>query len=214
MNSDSSIKRIVEHTLQQNPDLDASAIEVTVKNGVVTLAGFVPSYSQIFEAEHAVKKVAGVANIIRVHLPEHDERPDPELAREAVNAMEDQLPASSRNIRVVVRDGWITLEGEVGSDFHRERAEAAVRQIKAVQGMVNSILVRPKVSAEDLKKRIAEAFMRDAQVDGNWIRVEVHDDEVVLNGTVHAWFERGEAERLAWSTPEVKKVVDKITVMS
>jgi hypothetical protein len=30
---------------------------------------------------------------------------------------------------------------------------------------------------EDLKKRIAEAFMRDAQVDANWIRVEVHDDE-------------------------------------
>jgi osmotically-inducible protein OsmY len=48
--------------------------------------------------------------------------------------------------------------------------------------------------------------MRDAQVDGNWIRVEVHDDEVVLNGTVHAWFEREEAERLAWSTQGVKKV--------
>jgi hypothetical protein len=108
MNSDSSVKRIVEHTLQQNPEIDASATGLMVRNGVVTLAGFVPSYSQKFEAERAVKKVAGVAgvaNIIRVHLPEHDERPDPELAREAVNAIKGQLPGSFRNIRVVVRDG-------------------------------------------------------------------------------------------------------------
>jgi osmotically-inducible protein OsmY len=85
-----------------------------------------------------------------------------------------------------------------------------VRQITGVQGVVNSILVRPKLSAEDLKKKIAEASMLDTQVDGNWIRVEVDDDEVVLNGTVHACFECEEAERLAWSIKGVKKIADKL----
>jgi osmotically-inducible protein OsmY len=85
-----------------------------------------------------------------------------------------------------------------------------MQQITGVQGVVNSILVRSKLSAEDLKMKIAEASMRDTQVDGNWIRVEVDDDEVVLNGTVHACFEYEEAERLAWSIKGVKKIADKL----
>ena len=45
MRSDSDIKRDVEDELHWDPDLDATDIAVTVKSGIVTLAGFTRSYS-------------------------------------------------------------------------------------------------------------------------------------------------------------------------
>ncbi|HYZ32903.1 MAG TPA: BON domain-containing protein, partial [Crenalkalicoccus sp.] len=87
MRSDIDIKRDVEAELQSDPDIDATDIAVAVKNGVVTLSGFVRSYSQKWEAERAAKRVAGVvgvANDIEVRLPIFNQRPDPEIARDAV----------------------------------------------------------------------------------------------------------------------------------
>jgi osmotically-inducible protein OsmY len=215
MKSDDEIKKDVEDELRWDPDIDATDIAVSVKNGVVTLAGFVPSYAQKFQAESDVKRVAGVvgvANDIEVRVPAFDQRPDPEIARDAVDALKNKLPFSSQNIKVVVHDGWITLEGEAEWNYQRERAEDAVRWIKGVKGVVNSIDVKPKVTPTEIKRKIEEAFKRSAEVDANQIQVETHDGEVVLKGTVHSWFEREEAERAAWSAPGVRKVEDRITI--
>jgi osmotically-inducible protein OsmY len=215
MKTDDEIKRDVEEELRWDPDIDATDIAVAVKDGVVTLTGFVPSYSQKFQAEMDAKRVAGVvavANDIEVRVPALDQRPDPEIARDAVQALRNQLPYSSQNIKVVVHDGWITLEGEVEWNYQRERAEDAVRWVKGVKGVVNSIQVKPKVTPTDIKKKIEEAFMRHAEIDADQIEVETRDGEVVLKGTVHSWFEREEAERAAWSAPGVKKVEDHITI--
>ena len=96
MPSDEEIKRNVEDELRWDPDLDDENIVVGVKDGIVTLAGFVHSYVDKYLAEKAVKRVAGVAGIandIEVRLPIGDERPDPEIARDALNAITNQLPA-------------------------------------------------------------------------------------------------------------------------
>lgn len=84
MRSDSDIKRDVELELQWDPDISSDDIGVAVKDGVVTLTGFVRSYSEKYEAERDAKRVSGVvglANDIEVRLPSSDERPDPEIAR-------------------------------------------------------------------------------------------------------------------------------------
>src|SRR5919206_4142195 len=82
MKSDSEIERDVKDELSWNPDLDATDIAVSVKEGVVTLTGFARSYTDKFEAEAAAKRVSGVvaiANDIEVRMPSADERPDPEI---------------------------------------------------------------------------------------------------------------------------------------
>ena len=92
MRSDSDIKRDVEEELLFDPDIDATDIGVAVTNGVVTLAGFVKSYAEKFEAEAAAKRVAGVvglANDLEVRLPGAVERPDPDIARDAVAGIQD-----------------------------------------------------------------------------------------------------------------------------
>ena len=98
MRSDLDIKRDVEQELESDPDIDATDVAVALKSGVVTLSGFVRSYGQGWEAEAAAKRVAGVlgvANDIEVRLPVLNQRPDPEIARDAVSSIQTQLPYSA-----------------------------------------------------------------------------------------------------------------------
>jgi len=215
MKPDHEIELDVKDELQWDPNLDATDIAVSVKKGVVTLAGFVKNYADKYEAESAAKRVAGVlgvANDIEVRMPSVDERPDPEIARDAVAAIKSQLPISSENIKVIVKDGWVTLEGQVEWQYQRSTAENSVRRIKGIKGVSNLIQLKPHAQPAEIKRKIQEAFRRNAEVDANRITVEVRGGEVILKGTVRSWIEREEAERTAWAAPGVTKVEDRIVV--
>jgi osmotically-inducible protein OsmY len=215
MRSDSELERDVKEELKWNPDLDSTDIGVSVSKGVVTLTGFVKSYFDRVEAETAAKRVAGVvgvANDIEVRLPNFDERPDPEIARDAVSVLRAQLPLSSEHIKVIVKNGEVILEGEVEWQIQKHAAENAVRRIKGVKNVVNTIQLKPSVKPAEVKTKIVDALRRNAEVDANRIQVETHGGEVILKGTVRSWIEREEAERVAWSAPGVTKVEDRIVV--
>jgi osmotically-inducible protein OsmY len=215
MKSDRDIERDVKEELEWNPDLDASDIALTVTSGVATLAGFVKSYTDKYEAEAAAKRVAGVsgvANDLEVRLPAIDQRPDPDIARDAVAALKNQLPISAEHIKVVVKQGWVNLEGQVEWQYQKNTAANAVRRIKGVRGVTNMILLKPRAEPAEIKRKIQDAFRRNAQVDANRIVVETRSSEVILKGSVRSWIEREEAERVAWSAPGVTMVEDRIVV--
>ena len=142
MRSDSDIKRDVESELRWDPTSTSTDIAVAVRDGDVTLAGFVRSYSQRQQAEDDAKRVvgvAGVANDIEVRLPIVARRPDPQIAREAVAALRAELPYSFEHIKVVVEQGVLTLEGKVEWNYSRERAAQAVRRVRGVKSVRNLI---------------------------------------------------------------------------
>jgi osmotically-inducible protein OsmY len=215
MKSDEEIERDVRDELKWNPNLHAEDIAVSVKDSVVTLTGFTKSYTDRLEAEATAKRVAGVhavANDIEVRLPAIDQRPDPDIARDAVAALKSELPISHDRVKVIVKDGRITLEGEVEWQYQKTSADIAVRKVKGVKGVTNVITVKPKVEPSDIKRKIQEAFKRNAEVDAERITVEANGSEVVLKGTVRSWIEREEAERVAWSAPGITNVEDRIVV--
>ncbi|OSJ30470.1 ornithine aminotransferase [Bradyrhizobium japonicum] len=215
MKSDSEIERDVRDELQWSPDLNAEDIAVSVRDGIVTLVGFTCSYTDRLEAEAAAKRVAGVhavANDIEVRLPTIDQRPDPDIARDAVAALRSELPMSHDKIKVIVKDGWTTLEGAAEWQYQKTTAENVVRKIKGVKGVTNVIQLRPAVQPTDIQRRIQEAFRRSATLDANRISVETRGSEVILKGTVRSWTEREEAERVAWSAPGVTHVEDRIVI--
>lgn len=214
MRSDSDIKQDVEDEIRWTPNIDPTDIAVAVKNGVVTLTGFVRSYGQKYEAEKAAKRVAGVvglANDLEVRLPGVDERPDPDIARDAVAAIKSQLPASEQ-IKVTVNNGWVTLEGEVEWHYQQQSAEKSVRRLKGVKGVSNLIQLKPSVSPAEVKRKIEEAFRRSAEVDAHRVTVEASNGTITLKGAVRSWAERREAERAAWAAPGVTKVLNQLEI--
>jgi osmotically-inducible protein OsmY len=109
-----------------------------------------------------------------------------------------------------VRNGWVTLTGSAAHQFEKSAAELGVRRLYGVKGVANSIVVKPTVSASDVKAKIEEALKRSALIDSQRISVEAREGTVVLTGTVRSLSERDDAERAAWAAPGVTKVDDRL----
>ena len=215
MRTQSDIERDVKAELQWQPGFDATNVAVSVKDGVVTLTGFVRHYRDKYQAERAAARIAGVvgvANDIEVRLPGIDEKPDPELAREVVAALRYRLPELADNVKVVVRNGWVDLEGEMEWQCQRQAAEQAVRWLASVKGVTNRIRVRSAARPDAVKQKIQQALKRNAYVGQGRVTVEANGGDVALGGTVASWPKREEAERVAWSAPGVTNVSNEIAV--
>jgi osmotically-inducible protein OsmY len=154
----------------------------------------------------------GVANDVEVRLPFINKRPDPEIARDVVSAIRSELPYSSEHIKIIVKDGWVTLEGELEWNYQRSRAEQAANRARGVKGMTNMISLKPRVAPFEIKRKIEEALKRRAALDASNITVETDAGEVVLRGSVQSWAERAEAERAAWAAPGVTRVDNRLQV--
>jgi osmotically-inducible protein OsmY len=182
--------------LRWNPDIDATDIGVAVKDGVVTLTGFVRSYIQKVQAERDAKRidgVLGVANDIDVRVPSVDHRPDPEIARHVVAALRADLPFSSENIKITVKRQRVILEGRLEWHYQRDRAELAARRVRGIQGCTDSIKLQPRVAINAINERIDDALTALAAEP---VAEEVQPSgEIVPRGTVRSWAQRDAAER-------------------
>lgn len=214
--TDQDIERDVLTELRWDARLQPNNIAVSVRDGVVTLAGWVDSYNKKWAAERAVHRIRGVravANDIEVRLPVDAQRPDPDIAAAAVRALQWDTFMPADQIQVTVSNGWVTLRGEVEWEYERRAAEHAVRRLTGVRGVTNLITVRPKrPTPEQLRRQIEEALVRSAETDAENINVAVDGDTVILTGRVRSWVERQEAERVAWSAPGVAAVDNRIVV--
>lgn len=215
MNTDRELQERVLKALEFEPSVDAAQIGVSAHKGIITLRGSVPTFYQKTSAERAAAHVFGVqavANDIEVQPNSETRRTDTAIAEAAVNALSWDSAVPPKSVNLTIRDGWVTLTGNVEWRYQRDAAEYTVRRLYGVKGVTNSILVKPRVHIADVKTRIEDAFKRSAEVDAQHVRVEARDGQIVLSGTVRSLSERREAERAAWSAPGVTLVDDRIAV--
>ena len=142
-------------------------------------------------------------------------RHDAELRR-AADAVKAELRLP-KTVVIKVKDSRATLEGEVEHYSQRHEAERAISTIPGIKQVLNRIRLRPSVgsvstSADEIRKRIAERFLRLAELDGREIQVELRDSRIVLQGTVHSVIEASEAEDLAWNVPGIAQVENRLKV--
>jgi len=215
MKTDADIQLDVRAELDWEPSVNATQIGVEVKDGIVTLAGHVTSFSEKWDAERAAQRVSGVKALaveIDVILPGSSKRNDADIARAAENLLDWTSNVPKDRIKIMVEGGWVTLSGEVDWEYQRQAIARSIRHLMGVVGVSDQITLKPEASLDNVKAGIKAALSRRAQADVQNITVEVFGDRVTLSGTVFSWSERDLAEHSAWCAPGVRSVVDNITI--
>ena len=166
MRTDNDVKRDVEDEIRYDPDAESIDIAVSVGAGVLTLTGSVHSYRQKLHVETLAKRISGrmtLANEIQVRFAASDSRPDPEIARDLIANLNEELPFSSGHIKSTVKDGWITLAGELDWNYQLLRASGCARRVNGVAGVKEGINFAARASAAEINTRIKDASMLGAQ---------------------------------------------------
>lgn len=215
MKTDADLQKDVIAQLAWEPAIHATQIGVEVRDGVVTLAGDVATYTEKWYAERAALRVSGVNALaveLKVKLAGSARRTDSDIGQSARNVLDWTTSVESSAIKVLVEGGWITLSGEVDWQYQKQAATDAVRGLMGVTGVSDQIAIKHKPMASIVKADIDAAIRRSAAKDSSEILVEVKGTDVTLTGQVHSWSERDLATDSAWSSPGVRNVIDKMTL--
>ena len=210
--TDIRVRDAVLRQLEWDPEVDASAIGVAANDSVVTLTGYVDTYSGKLAAERAAKRVRGVRGVANdINVRPKLARTDVDVARDAVHALEVRSTVPD-TVQAVVHNGYITLTGKVNSVFQQRDAEKAVRYIKGIHGVFNHVEVAPGAVSRDVRHRIVEALHRNADVDARHVKVTITGGAASLTGTVTTWLQRDAAERAAANAPGITRVNNQLVV--
>jgi len=213
---DRDVHQEVLDQLEFVPGVEELDLQVSVRDGIVTLSGHVTSYGQKIAVERAACRAKGVRAVgqeLEVRIPEAAMIADEEIARRAVNVLKwnSMLPCDA--VQVSVSNGWITLSGEVEWQYQRSVAEDAIRPLPGVIAVINRLTVKPHVRVDDVKQKIGEALKQSAEAEANRINVFVTDGgTVTLDGKVRDAQEQTAVRNAAWSAAGVQHVLDHLTV--
>lgn len=216
MRIDAETEQDVREELLWEPGLTGADISAEVHNGKVTLTGKVSSYSKKALAEKVVKRIAGVKainNELRIVQLRSIKHSDLEIEKAIREIFKWSSTVDQTKVNALVKNGWVTLEGEVDNGYQKAKAERLIEDLEGVKGITNDLDV---ITEESIYKetvvleKINAAFRRNFYLDANKINAEVEGNIVVLSGEVRTLAEKEDAERAAASAPGIKKVINKL----
>ena len=215
MKTNEQLQKDVQDAIKWKPLLNAAKIVVTAKDGIVTLTGTVDNYTKKSEAEDAAKSVAGVKAVVEkidIKLAHWGKTTDDEIAAEVLNAFKWNWRIPNDKVKVKIESGWVTLEGELHWNYQREAAKDAVKNLLGVVGVSNNLKIQSESHDAIEKMDIESALRRNWSINDDDIEVEVSGTTVTLTGTVKSWYQKDEAEKIAWNAPGVWSVNNELVV--
>lgn len=165
MRQDADIQTDVYSELSWAPEIHATAIDVTVMKGVVTLAGHVPSYLDKLTAVQATERVADVVGIkdsVTVKLPPGSKVSDAVLAARIADVIAWTAAAPDGAITARVVNGNAILTGTVDFYHQRHNVHELVARLTGVVSLRNVIVVRPDAYPQEIRHQITKALERRA----------------------------------------------------
>jgi osmotically-inducible protein OsmY len=200
-------------------------ITVSVDDGVVTLTGVV---GNAYEKERAgedaylADNVRKVDNNLKVKwwkekytrgeilLPS-----DKELEQSVHDELFQDLRIDPLGVAVDASYGHVTLRGAVPTYHQKQLAEHDANEVVGVAWVSNLLSVNNERRADDrIQRDIESAFDSDYSLNGQDIRVDVHEGTAVLTGNVNEYYERYHASNVAGKVLGVNKVANNIVVNS
>jgi osmotically-inducible protein OsmY len=211
--SNPALETNVRDQLSGDARVDASRIKIDADGGVVVLSGVVDSLHEKLRAAEDVMRLTGVrelrnylvVNTSHVRVSDRDLRATAQAGLDA----NDLVPKDVLTVRV--KDGWVTLSGNVRHYYQRQEAERVIRHLSGVQGFTSNVTVANDPTV-DVSKAITAAFERNAVLDAQKVTVTDVRGVVTLSGTVKNLAEKEEAERAASTAPGVVSVTNNLVV--
>ena len=212
--TDMQLKEDIVEELLLDPQVNAAQIGVSVHQGAVTLLGTVDTYAEKWAAEDATKRVSGVravAQDLTVAILSDHMHSDTDIAAALQNAFEWNVYIP-KTVTARVESGSVTLEGQVIWNYQRVVAERAARCLTGVVAVHNSIMLKPRTSATQVKQKVLAALHRQAVADGKSIHIETEGGKVTLTGHASSWQSIEDATNAAWAVPGVTEVIDQLMI--
>ncbi|MCF6141174.1 BON domain-containing protein [Flavobacterium sp. K77] len=214
MKTNEELQKDVQDAIKFQPLLQAAEIGVIVKNGIVTLTGVVDGYFKKTEAENAAKNVVGVKAVVENITIKYNNysKTDSEIAEEVLKALNESWSVPKDKVQVKVENGWVTLEGELPWNYQREAAKSTINYLQGVKGIANHIKIKSEVQDAIEKKDVEKALERHWSINAEDIHVKAEGSKIILTGNVTSLYQKEEAGKIAWNTPGVWTVDNKLEV--
>lgn len=215
--TDQQIYSDIMESLAFQPDLDESNITIGVRDGMVTLGGFVNFYPEKSIAEQTVKNIEGVravAEDIEVYLPDFAERSDHQIANAALNALAWNVMIPADRIELIIENGVVTLLGTVGWWYQKDAAEDAIRTLIGVKRVINQIEIASSLMVEDVPQQIRHELERQGFADARNLTIDVEGSTIIIKGTVRNWQEWNLVNRVATSVAGVAIVENDLAIVT
>jgi osmotically-inducible protein OsmY len=140
---DEKIQAHIQDSLDKNVTIDKTDLEIVINNGHVTLEGDVDSYWKKERVEQIASGTGGVVDVTNnIAIVPTDDVVDEEIADDIVKALERDTTTVAEDIDVEVRNGIVTLRGEVPGWVSYSSAVNIVKRTAGVKGVKSDIKIQ------------------------------------------------------------------------
>lgn len=190
-----------------------SSINITTKNGIVTLKGNTTNLLAKREAKKIAQSTYGVLAVVN-NLKITANRPDDAVDQDVDRALANNPVTETWEITADANNGIVSLTGRADSWQERQLAGTVVSRVKGVKGINNNIIVNYDQSRndEEIRAEVEQKLKMDAQVKSNMVDVNVEEGNVTLTGAIGSSYEKSLVKDLARVTGVESVNVDELEV--